>query len=420
MISMSTRVIRAPRRSEQNSPRSPPPSPRPSCPPATETIAVTDAPTGKKGESSRVTDQPVPKRRRKSSPSSATPQPGRTPEPAAAPRQPITKPAKLRPSASAFAPTRTTTAILREEARQSRVTSPSNHDEPATPLAPRVGMGEVYPPPPESDIRTEAQYIIQAAARHRELEQLRKQREQPIHVERTNGGPRITPPPSGGPAYPNPHQPANGGSLFGTPASAENGYPTELYYATAGPSTYTAQSGPGPSTFSRRRSDTPSYRPTDKHFKVRDGAIQSSYGDRAAADTQAPAPQTQFQNSTQSDLVHSAIVHDEPKPPRFHEGQRPTIVLAPPGGNRAKAKDKMDKAHQEGFEGLTAELEADALGFVENVRVSAIIHMVASPLTESSFFLSIALRHTSLGSDVCTINLSGALFWMAWSTGEHP
>jgi len=56
-------------------------------------------------------------------------------------------------------------------------------------------------------------------------------------------------------------------------------------------------------------------------------------------------------------------------PPKFHTGQKPTISLAPQG-QRAKIRDRLDKEHEDGFEGLPDQVESDCDGFVENVRVS--------------------------------------------------
>lgn len=63
----------------------------------------------------------------------------------------------------------------------------------------------------------------------------------------------------------------------------------------------------------------------------------------------------------------------EPRPPKL-EGRQPAIILAPPGNALPLPTTKSDipyaKAHARGFEGLEPNLEENARGFVENVKVS--------------------------------------------------
>jgi len=330
--------------------------------PAATKDSIYDAPVGRKAEEPKATAQPVPKRRRHNSPSSGSPQPSRDPGPSVAPRPANTKPAKPRPSVPTAAPIRTTTAAVREEAKRSRPATPTRLDGPTLTQAPRVGMGEVYPPPPESDIRKEAQYIIDAAARHRERERQRS-RELPFHDEKVNGRARNTPPPTGDPAYPYPPYPMNGHSN-GQRLLTTNGGRASLHYATAGPSSYTVQPGSRPSTATESHTKPPSYpQPVDDSFEEEYAAVQSSYDKLAEANIA----------SMEESIPHSRpiMAQDEPRQPHFHEEQRPTIVLAPNGGGKAKIRDKVERAHQEGYEGLTPEHVVDAFGFVENVRVSA-------------------------------------------------
>lgn len=66
---------------------------------------------------------------------------------------------------------------------------------------------------------------------------------------------------------------------------------------------------------------------------------------------------------------------EDAKPPEWRTDQRPGVVLAP-GRDRALPTDKMDLAHRQGFDGLTDDLEIDAQGFVNNVRVSGYLDAV--------------------------------------------
>lgn len=63
---------------------------------------------------------------------------------------------------------------------------------------------------------------------------------------------------------------------------------------------------------------------------------------------------------------------EDADPPEWRPDQRPTVVLAP-GRDRALPTDEVQRAHRLGFDGLTDDLATDALGFVNNVRVSPII-----------------------------------------------
>lgn len=378
----SERTIRAARRSGTN------PFPelhhiRLLIPSATFAKTNSHAQIGSKGESTPKNDHPVPKRHRKNSPSSATPQPNHTSEPSATPRQSNSKVAKSRPPISATAPTRTTTAALREEARQSRVTSPVKRNEPVSPEnkldpiapIPRLGMGEVYPSPPESDIRTEAKFIIQAAARHREQGRLRlrKLRRASYRNERKKVESRITPPPTGRPAHhpvlhlANGH--SNATSVYASPGSPEEDYPVELYFATAGPSCYIAQSGQTSSSTERKHSESSAKSSNTLSFGEKCTAVPVYCDDLDPSDPLA----CRRQPSQPPLTVESNIITEEAKSGLSHHGARqPKVILHLPGENRVKARDKEESAHQEGLEGLTMELEADAVGLVENVRVSLV------------------------------------------------
>ena len=60
---------------------------------------------------------------------------------------------------------------------------------------------------------------------------------------------------------------------------------------------------------------------------------------------------------------------EDMKPPKFHSGQRPTVVLAPAAGKRPP-RDRLEKEYMDGYEGLPGKIETDCEGFVGNVQVS--------------------------------------------------
>lgn len=60
---------------------------------------------------------------------------------------------------------------------------------------------------------------------------------------------------------------------------------------------------------------------------------------------------------------------EDADPPEWRPDQRPEIVLAP-GRDRVLPEDEVQRAHRQGLDGLTPDLATDALGFVNNVRVS--------------------------------------------------
>jgi hypothetical protein len=60
---------------------------------------------------------------------------------------------------------------------------------------------------------------------------------------------------------------------------------------------------------------------------------------------------------------------EDANPPEWRSDQRPGVVLAP-GRDRTLPADDIQRAHRQGFDGLTPDLESDAKGFVNNVRVS--------------------------------------------------
>ena len=207
-------------------------------------------------------------------------------------------------------------------------------------------MGDGHPAPPESDIRTEARYIIEAAAKHREERRFRGPR-LPPWCEETAGDDGDTTDSS-----------FNKGPMYPTPITANGHSQPELSYPAAGPSSYsTDRSG---NSF-----DIPPY-PPHESYEEQFAAIQRSYRKLAAV------------NGGFLELARTYA--DDLRPSTFHEEQDLTVVLAPPA-SKIKARDKIEKSHEEGFDGLTPELEADAVGFVENVRVRILLKRCCDLLT---------------------------------------
>lgn len=224
------------------------------------------------------------------------------------------------------------------------------------PPVPRVGMGEAFPVPPESDLRTEALFIIESGRKkreQREKEELeeRKRREKEDRLAKRNGRPngstgessRLTPPPSGENSQqrearnrPNGHVRSGGDE------------DEEDVFAAA-----------GPSSAARRASQLPTpAEPVD--FDTRFAAIQRQYEDRSTIE--------------EAGIFTTLERADDPRPPKFHYGQRPTVVLAPPAQGPGsipvrRVKDKLEREYSEGYEGLQQEHEADLRRFADNVRV---------------------------------------------------
>ena len=361
-----TRVTRSARRSKLNvTPVSL--SKPPIDPVASEKDMISGAVTGKDVQTPEEADQPVRKRRRKKETKPTTPQPAYTPEPAATSRTSGLRSAKSRAAITASAPSHAAAVTHREETRPIRPASPGTDAEQSLPIVPRVGMGDFYASPPDSDIRCEGRHIIDAAARYREQEQLRNSRISRFNDDETNDRPQITPPPTSEElTHPYPLHPSNDTPVYATPVSTYDDQPTALYYTTAGPSSYAAQGEPGPSTCAHRYFDESSHPffPEDS-FELQEVGLRSSQSHQ----NPATASDLAAEMSPSSFAIRPVMEQAEPRPPR---GGPPTILLESVGGSTSKSDDKIDRAYQDGFEGLTTELEKDALGFVSNVRVSQV------------------------------------------------
>ena len=345
-----------------SSPLSDPPSPSSSLTASTSTAAVASTDPATHLETRRHIDRLPPKKRRKTSPSS-TPQPDASRANSAAPRPAALKTKAPRSShpTTAIGTSRTLAlaAAKEKEAASSRATPVVHVVEDDTPLPkiPRVGMGAIYPIPAESDVRSEAMYIIESAKRSREEQEAREKesRSNGFHshreaLHRTPPPTRDRPPPIRAPPNGNGHLHDPSNQLpYCTPYTS-GPYPSD-------PFDYPQPPIAGPSTSARRRESVV----TPEDFETQFARIQESYD---SASTIYIPRTTGLERP------------DDPKPPKFFPGQRPTVVLAPtaqanPAGRRGRDRfDRWERAHLDGFEGISDEHQENIRRFVENVRVS--------------------------------------------------
>lgn len=298
-------------------------------------------------------------------------------------------------------------------------------DDQPLPKVPRVGMGEVYPQPAESDIRAEANFIINAAKRKREEDRVSHLRE-----ESPSGGDRpspqgvadLTPPPSrGGPgaaddkvglsaAASGSRQSMgvagarNGGEILTlqtAPArrQSQGGSASQAAYAqpssavasssrippqSMAPPARSFQNGSSSNGNSHDHGRHPHHPPSNSQstlpprlgdnvdvFEDEFDAVEQGYltGKHATAHSQATAARVLSEHIIAPQEVALGRGPNDPVPPRFHPGQKPTVVLAPEG-SRIRPRDRFDKEHADGFDGLPPQVQTDCEGFVENVRVS--------------------------------------------------
>lgn len=210
-------------------------------------------------------------------------------------------------------------------------------DDAPLPKVPRKGMGDDQPTPAESDVRAEGLMILEAVARQREE---RKRLSAAADKNSPFGRPN-SPPLTGEESDLPPLQivlPTNGNgdhsTSYRTPANTGEGFPDVA-----------SQLVPGPSR--RGRQDAM----TDEEFEREFEALKQLYSD--------PKRHTM------------PVFVDDPRPPKFHQGQRPTVVLAGQHSRMpGRVRDKHERAYLEGYDGLPDEYEREIVGFIDNVRVS--------------------------------------------------
>jgi len=288
-------------------------------------------------------------------------------------------------------------------------------------------MGEIYPTPPESDIRAEAAFIINAGKRKREEDRIRHLREESVGGKQTEINASSLPLVSGsgqpiadrektkddarprqsngaartengtGDVYANPHSAANGRSSYHGQLQQ---IPQFINQPHAGPSNHRQRTLPPAELYPRSELEhlmqydphhhphpypdklpahpSPVEYPPDS-FEAQFAAVEADYrnGRHSTPISVATSGQVLAQHIIAPQDVALGRGPNDTVPPRFHDGQKPTVALAPQG-NRAKIRDRLDKEHEDGFEGLPEQVESDCDGFVENVRVCAEVHRIFS------------------------------------------
>lgn len=207
-----------------------------------------------------------------------------------------------------------------------RATPAAEEKDRSHPLrVPRVPLGVRIDTTTENDIRSEAAYIIAQAA-------LRRQESAAIK--------------------------ANDPTVNGSTPSISAGQ--------ASSSSGNCNLPPSPPQSSSARSDPIiHYRPTvnvdaeEDDFDTAFEKVQAAYRNGIRPHNNPRAPQERSVPINGMEDAH---------PPEWRSDQRPGIALAP-GRDRIPPTDKMELAHRQGFDGLTDDLEIDAQGFVNNVRV---------------------------------------------------
>ncbi len=225
------------------------------------------------------------------------------------------------------------------------------------PSVPRVGMGEAFPAPPESDLRSEALFLIETARksasrgrgrRRRSGNGARKRIGSPsvtVDINGSAGEPsRLTPPPSGESS----HQRAA--------SSRPNGHGCSRGDEDEDEDDSLSRQDPAAPPGVLRNFRLPLNRST---------LILNSRRSNVNTRTDRLLRRPVFSRRSNGRRSPAAQV-----PPR----QRPTVVLAPPAQGPGsipvrRVKDKLEREYSEGYEGLLQEHEADLRRFADNVRV---------------------------------------------------
>ncbi|EIW69952.1 hypothetical protein TREMEDRAFT_61720 [Tremella mesenterica DSM 1558] len=301
-------------------------------------------------------------------------------------QQPRTKPRLSNHNPVSTPPTRATVGH-----REVTSTSVSNHlvpaqstsarsatfgltvDENPLPTAPRAGMGDVYPSPPESDIRSEAFYIIRSAQRHQE--ELRKSR---MTSETPPLNDAVTPPTP--PQLPRPRlqlsSSARGGAKRQAALNAQNAIANGMHDDTDEDRLFSRSLSPP------NKIRLPPIKTNDPFESSRQSV--SSAGSSLPlvyqADVEVYRPAVSVSQVTMDDFdeqfaktvsAYRNGQYSKPREdyviPKSLANGRPAVVLA----TKTRPKDRFDRAHQEGYEALLPELEEDIRGFLESVKANA-------------------------------------------------
>lgn len=309
-----------------------PPRPRPYWRPAVDTpIFVNPTPDSGSRDSPDIFE-PEPKRARRNSFSTTTlanpyPQPSFPHDilnkPAAAPRHSLPKSKPPRPAPTRLQPGRGGDHTQPNSARATPAAE--DRERPALPpptRVPRSGMGVDGAMPPDSDVRSEAAYIIAQAAKRRD-------------AAAAAAAARVTPPATES----TPHTSA---------ASSSNAYAHPLSPPQS------LSTGPEPIIVNYSNDEA-----EEEDFDTAFEKVQEAYRKGIRPHRNPLAPQERTVPIRGMEDAH---------PPEWRSDQRPGIALAP-GRDRTKPTDKDDLAHSQGYDGLTDALNSDATGFVNNVKV---------------------------------------------------
>ncbi|WVR08566.1 hypothetical protein IAU60_005621 [Kwoniella sp. DSM 27419] len=223
---------------------------------------------------------------------------------------------------------------------------------PPPPPLPRAGMGEGdYETPKQSAVREEtalrqeAAYILNQAAGQRVSEAKRRTREE------ANGTILV----SGKRA----RKPVNYADSEGDDDSDSS----------------LSGAGPGPSTQSSRRNgangyaDHGEYTPRERLRNDTSAAFKPGVSSQSDFDEKWALLQREHRAI---DAAHRAA--DAERYPGLSSDPEPSIVLAPNGqmfgAPKSYPKDRVERAHADGMAGLSNEMDSDAQGFVENVKIN--------------------------------------------------
>ena len=242
-------------------------------------------------------------------------------------------------------------------------------------------MGDVHPPPPESDIRSEAFYIINSASRHREEEARFLMRQQARRdLEGGDDDDELSPPPPL----------TDTDTPYASRPSSRIGRPPGFGSVTNGPRVVEGRGRRQAAVNARSLIANGVAHDDDDDDDVQMGEPSSSSRtarreslDQAPFQPRRASVQT---NGTSAglgsapddfDILFAKTVsayksgkytqpEEDWQPPKILAGKQPTVVLA----TKARARDKFDKQRIEGLDGLVPDLQGDVDGFIQSVKVS--------------------------------------------------
>ncbi|ORX41086.1 hypothetical protein BD324DRAFT_613126 [Kockovaella imperatae] len=290
-----------------------------------------------------------------------------------------------------ISPGRVGTSQAREDARvarearneaRSRVSTPILSavvlpDDAPLPRVPRAGMGEAHPPPPESDVRAEAMFLIEAAERKREENRARRGRDEthsPREAEHRHEW--------HGDQTPDDDQARRFWKGQNGNGSRANGVSDHDC-----PSRYGSNGQPSRPMKSHEASQNGHNWADD--FEAQFHAIQEDYARRESSYRAAAAAAADEESTPSASNQEAALGRglNDVRPPKFHDGQRPTVILT---SQVKRSRDRFERDHKDGYDGLTPEVVADCDGFVNNVRDNLrniVVYFLPQPSARRDAFL---------------------------------